>query len=252
MKNRKASKKTLLLAATAILLLILGGIGATNAALGVFSEDYRAEFELDHIAVNLLENGKPLNGDLLGEYGYSKDGNKFAKLVPGKIYDEEIAAQNATDVDQYIRLTVRKYWVDKDGKRDTSKDPDLIHVTYNGSGYNNDAWQLNEEETTAERSVYYYSNVLKGNETAKPVLNQLQIDESIVPISVLDEDGKPIDGVTVETKDGITSYTYEYNGYRACVEADVQALQPHNINDAIRSIWGVQNVTAADGVLTVK
>ena len=252
MKNRKISKRTLLLAVAAILLFTVGGFAAAQAP-GVVSEDYRAEFELDHIAVNLLENGKPLDGNLLGDYGYSKDGGKYANLVPGKTYKEEIAAKNATDVDQYIRITVHKYWVDKNGNRDTSKNPDLIRLTYNGSGYNDGAWQLNKDESTAERSVYYYSNALKGNETAKPVLNQLQIDDSIVPRKVLDDDGNPVDGVTVKTdEDGVTTYTYEYDGYRACVEADVQALQPHNINDAIKSVWGVQNVTAAGGKLTVK
>ena len=37
---------------------------------------------------------------------------------------------------------------------------------------------------------------------------------------------------------------YKYDGYAFFIEADVQAIQPHNIQDAIHSQWGVYNVTA--------
>ena len=51
-----------------------------------------------------------------------------------------------------------------------------------------------------------------------------------------------------------TVYTYEYiyDGYRACVEADVQSIQTHNGNDAIESLWGVTNVKSSDGGLVVQ
>ena len=40
--------------------------------------------------------------------------------------------------------------------------------------------------------------------------------------------------------------------YTFYIEANVQAIQTHNVNDAIESLWGVTNVTAADGIVTVK
>ena len=47
-------------------------------------------------------------------------------------------------------------------------------------------------------------------------------------------------------------YIYKYDGYGFVIEADVQAIQTHNANDAIKSQWGVSNVKAEDGPLTVE
>ena len=40
-----------------------------------------------------------------------------------------------------------------------------------------------------------------------------------------------------ETENGQTSYLY--NGYRFFLEAEVDAVQTHNAEDAIKSAWGV-------------
>ena len=67
--------------------------------------------------------------------------------------------------------------------------------------------------------------------------------------------GKVMDDVTVtsERKGNKTIYTYvyKYDGYSIAIEADCQSLQIHNVNDAIKSVWGVDNVTVSDEVLTV-
>ena len=61
------SKRTIALLAVTILLIAGGGITGSKAALTYFSEDYIADFELDHIQVHLIENGKDVckeqNGD---------------------------------------------------------------------------------------------------------------------------------------------------------------------------------------------
>ena len=71
MKNKgKLSKRTLgLLAATLVLVLATGGMGA-RAALSIFSQDYNAEFEMDHLDVALIENGEIAGEkDPVGENG---------------------------------------------------------------------------------------------------------------------------------------------------------------------------------------
>ena len=80
----------------------------------------------------------------------------------------------------------------------------------------------------------------------KFVVNKLMLD----PVIIDQDHMKTIEGDWVNGKKVIT-YEYEYSGKQICLEAEVQALQTHNINRAIKSVWGVQNVTASDGKLSV-
>lgn len=250
MKRRKGklSKRTLgLLVAVLVLAGLSGGMGA-RAALTIRSQDYRARFALDHINVALTENGKAVGemGDV-NEMEARLLGPLEGKIEPGRVYKEEIAARNESDIPEYVRLTIRKYWRGTDGKKDTTLDPALIELTYDDGDYNTGAWQLNDAETTTESKTYYLTNVLAKNKDSDPVVNKLRINDEIVS----EEKGN----FTVhETKEGsrtIYTYTYKYNGYRACIEADVQSIQTHNPNDAIESLWGVQNVSASGSKLTV-
>ena len=50
----------------------------------------------------------------------------------------------------------------------------------------------------------------------------------------------------------VITYEYDYDDFTFYIEADVQAIQTHNVNDAIGSLWGVNNVSAANGTVTVK
>ena len=58
----------------------------------------------------------------------------------------------------------------------------------------------------------------------------------------------------LENGDKVTviTYSYDYDDYTFYIEADVQAIQTHNVNDAITGLWGVSNVTANDGKVTVR
>ena len=175
-KNKgKLSKRTLgLLGAAIVLIGLTGGMGA-RAALTIQSQDYNAEFALDHIDVVLLENGVHagvkddetgvLKGELL-VHGHDEDGLSKGRVIPGKTYKEEIAAGNASDVPEYVRLTIRTYWVDPDGNKVTENDriPAEIKLTYNGTEYNSSVWQRNDKEETAERKVYYLTEALEGYE----------------------------------------------------------------------------------------
>lgn len=259
-KKKKFSLRTSVMLLVAIMLLLGGTMTATRAVPNIFSNDYIAWFYMDHLQVHLLENGKDVcdghndldgsskvTGPLATDLGYSvaNDGTEtLGKVKPGKVYKEEIAAKNGQDIGEYVRLTVRKYWVDpKTGEKTTVLHPKYIKLKYNDSDYNTSAWQINDSETTTESATYYYSSELDPGAETELLFNKLVIDGKVAEI-----------GEVKETKEGsktIYTWEYKYDGYTFYIEADVQAIQTHNVNDAIHSQWGVYNVTAGDGSLTV-
>ena len=257
MKNNKKhlSKRTLALFALAILLFASGGFMGTRAALNVADVDLQSEFELDHIGVQLLEghDGKYSHVGKQNETGGTLLSYMDKTIVPGKIYDEHIAALNETGttdvsaVDEYLRIVVRKYWIDENGKKDNTLDPSLIKLTYGNSPYNTGAWQKNDRESTTECDTYYYKSALAGQKQTPDLFNRLSLDAAI-----MDKDHMTTtEGDWVNGKKKYT-YSYEYSGKQICIEAEVQSLQTHNINRAIKSVWGVQNVSVSGGTLTVK
>ena len=299
-KNTKLSKRTLTLLAATVLLFGGGSFTGTKAALTYFSNDYTAQFSLDHLQVHLIENGvdvchgandiytvhrgdsndgsmaedakknQKYKGNLVEYLDYKNDTHTGetpayklgtpGKVEPGRTYKEEISARNGSNIDQYVRLTLRKYWV-KDGKKVTTLSPDLIKLSYKedkdspSKAYNEDAWVLNEKENadSKETQTYYLKSVLPGTDEKRnsPLLfNELTIDGKVADLKCTEttkrESTPGGDNVTVIT------YTYDYDDYTFFIEADVQAIQTHNVNDAIGALWGVSNVSAKNGVVTVK
>ena len=277
MKNRKTplSKLTVVLLLATLVMLIAGSVLSTKAVLTYFSEDYISDFELDHLQVHLIENGKDVchnnndddtvhgtytnkkkyKGNLVEYLGYANEehykdvaGYKIGTpgtVEPGKTYKEEISAKNGQNINQYVRLTVRKYWV-KDGKKNTKLSPSMIKLTYNGSAYNKAAWQKNAKENTEESDTYYLSKMLPKKKASDLLFNELTIDGSVADKAHMTKHEKKEGNKTVIT------YTYDYNDYTFYIEANVQAIQTHNVNDAIGSLWGVTNVSAKNGKVTVK
>ena len=278
-KKTKLSKRSIALLAAAVLFLAGGTVTGTRAALGVQSESYEAEFYMNHLQVHLMENGQDVcsgentldgeskvTGNLATTLGYSGE-DKLGNVEPGRVYKEEIAAKNGQDVDEFVRMTVRKYWVktDEDGTirkaengdlvKETSLSPDLIHLTYGKydkskdsfDQYNKDAWQRNDAETTEESATYYLTNVLPGDPEKN--VSALLFDRVMI-------DGKVAKaGKVNETKDGnytVYTYEYDYDGTAFFIEAEVQAIQTHSADKAIQSQWGVRNVKAGKTSLSVE
>lgn len=269
-KKTRLQKSTTALLIAAVLLILSGTVGAARAALNIQSEFYRAQFYLNHLQVHLLENGEDVcsraghqnnldgsaktTGELATKLGYEhKDGKgeRLGSVEPGKVYQEEIAARNSTDIDEFVRMTIRKYWVatDENGNvvtetvngvtqpvKITQLNPAQIHLMYGGKdGYNTSAWMENEAERTDESSTYYYKSVLNAGKDTELLFDKLMIDSRTAELGRIIE----------SEKDGVKTFTYEYK-YDGCafyIEADVQAIQTHNINDAIRSQWGVDKLT---------
>ena len=239
MKKNRISNKTIALVAAAMLLFAGGTFTGTRAVLNIFSPEHFLEFETDHQQVQIQENGKASTTLLTKLEG---------KVVVGKKYDEQISAKNTTtDADQFVRIVIRKYWKnakDKKAKDLDKEDLNKIKLTF----VNTDLWQKNELESTAEREVYYYKNVVPAGEVTEPLTKDISVDTSVMSQYTTQPDFDP-DNVPVGT---IITYAYDFDGYQICLEAEAQSIQTHNAQEAVMSIWGMPNVTVSGSTLTVK
>lgn len=247
-KAISAPKVNIALFVIAALLLIVAGVGGTRAALTYFSDSYVARLSVSDIGVTLLENGQEVayrnyaGNDQWNETpGTDHVGELLGNTVPagetfkvGKNYTEEIAVKNTGTIGQYVRVSVLKYWEKPDGNGGYEKaryvSPSLIELT---SAKNSD-WVIDETSSTTERTVYYYTKPLAQNETSSALSSVLSVSPKI--LSKVTETKKEEGGYTTITT------TYDYNGMRFCLEAEVDAVQEHNAKTAIRSAWG-KNVT---------
>ena len=233
---RRMTKRTAALTVIALLLFAIGGVVGVRAALDMTSEDYLAEFELANLDVILMENGVGVT-----DLDYKLLTGIEQNLRPGFVYKEELTAKNNGSTKMYLRINLRKYWRDPDGNKTTTLDPSMIHLTYGNGDYNTTNWRINPDETTAERTSYYYYRALKSGEVTEPLVDGFSVDSQLVNKN----------NITVEQKGNTFTYSYLYNGYRACIEADVQGLQDHNADDAIESLWGVEDVDTSGTKLNV-
>ena len=266
---RKLSRKTIIPLVIAMALVFGGAIGSfalTSSGLPFESDDYKAQFYMNHFQVHFLENGRDVcggvntldgttkvSGELAQYLGYKRtDGEEIlGKAEPGKRYKEEIAAENGQDVPIFVRVIVRKYWMitDDDGlpvKKATELSPDMIGLKYGTDAYNKKDWFINESESTDEQTTYYYRHQVAGGKTTELLFDSLVIDNAVMKKEALPPEKNEDTGVTT------IKYKYTYDGYAFFIKADMQAIQTHNANDAIHSQWGVYDITEKDGTLSPK
>ncbi len=228
-------------------LVLLGGsiMGSARAALTYYSEDYVAQMDVKSIGVSLVENNTAVSwrdylhkddawtvksGELLT--GMLK---KDEKLILNKKYKEELSVTNSGSIDEYIRVVVHRYWVDcdkegkKTGKKRTDMDPEYIELNF----LKDSGWILDETASTPERTVLYYSKPLAQGASSTPFTDTLAIDSGIM---------------NTVSKDG----TQFYNDVQFMIEAEVDAVQTHNAEDAVKSAWGVDVSVGSDGSLSLK
>ena len=215
-------------------LLLFSSVGGARAALTYFSDDYSSDIRLEEIGVTLLENGAGVRGELLTGLIPEGESLKF-----GKAYPEVLSVQNSGAINEYVRVSIYKYWTDEDGEKLTTLSPDLIGLILANVG---SGWILDGEASTSERTVLYYSGLLGTGESTPAFTDTLTIDGDIA--------GRVRQ--TSVSSGGYTTITtiYEYDGARFCVEAKVDAVQEHNAQDAIWSAWG-RRVTVNNGVLSL-
>ena len=235
LKKMIASPVTTIAAfAVAAGLLLFSSIGGASAALTYFSDDYAANIQLHEIGVTLVENGAPVEGELLK--GLLAEGEE---LKLGTAYQEQLNVYNSGVINEYVRFSIHKYWVDSEGEKIRTLSPELIGLNLVNLGTD---WLIDQEASTRERTVLYYNKLLASQSETPLFADKLTIDGSIADRV----------GETRETSGGYTTITvtYEYDGARFCIEAKVDGVQEHNAQDAIWSAWG-RRVTIDNGVLSL-
>lgn len=237
---------TAVLLSTSAVLLIGSTVGSTRAALTYYSENYGAEVTVSNIGVSLLENGETVSRrdyDSNGEWNETS-GALLADLqeetiVPGKEYDEALAVSNSGSIDSYVRVILNKSWTDSEGSTDPNLSPELIDLNL----LTDNGWIIDEDASTAERTILYYTNILPAGETTPALSDTVRIDPSVAD-KVTEEVATDENGYKTIT------FTYAYDGYTFELEAEVNAVQTHNAQDAIKSAWGV-DVNVSDDETTM-
>lgn len=225
-KNLSLPSRIALIVCAAALVgcLIMMAVTPARSALVYQSNEYEAEIQQTHIGVALTENGKEVSGDndLLKDQVYLLGGDDTLK--PGKTYPEALAVKNiSSDMDEYVRLTVRKYWAigekqDAQGNdarvKSALRDPSFIELEFdeNSTG----SWVYSEEESTPERLVFYYKDVLKAGHSSEPAVTGIRVSEQI----------------TKNVKE-------DYSKCWLAISAQVDSVQVNNAADAAKSAWGV-------------
>lgn len=259
MKKQKEQKKRMKVASPAVtvalfvaaMALLLGSsIGGTRAALTYYSETYTSRIQMYDIGVTLLENGREISwrnyssaGDGTWEVG---PGNLLKEMLPegeeltlGKKYQEDLKVRNTGTINEYVRVSIYKYWLDEDGRKLRDLSPDLIDLNLVNLGTD---WIVDESAGTEERTVLYYNKLLYSEGETAPFADSLTIDDSIA---------KKVSQETETTGNYTTiTTTYDYDGVSFRVEVEVDAVQEHNAEEAVWSAWG-RRVTVNDGILSL-
>ena len=252
--------KTVLLFGAAAVLLVLSTVGSARAALTYYSENYEMQVSVSYIGVSLEENGKTVSsrsydadnnvtevtGKLLENLGETAGAEGNRALLPGKKYDENLSVTNRGQIDSYVRVIVRKSWMDKEGKKNTALSPDLICLDMDQAGQRNN-WIKDESASAGgsdgvyrERMVLYYALPLKPGEATETFNEAIGVDYAVT-------------GAFSQTVDGnVTTTVYDYDGYAVCLEVEVDAVQTHNGADAVKSAWGTDVEIAPDGRLRLR
>lgn len=250
MKKKKFPFKitTVALLSASAVLLIGSTVGSTRAALTYYSENYSAQVTVSNIGVSLLENGETVsrrdyntNGEWNETSGTLLADLKDQAVAPGKSYPEVLTVQNSGSIDSYVRVILTKSWKDSEGNKDTTLSPDLIDLDLQtGNG-----WIVDENASTPERTILYYTQQVGAGETTPALSDTVRIDPAVA--------NKVEESVTTDENGYRTiTYTYAYDGYTFELEAEVNAVQTHNAEDAIKSAWGTDVTVAEDGTLSLR
>lgn len=226
---------TAVLFALALLLLGSSTVAGARAALNIQSEYYNSEVEVLDIGVALVEKQsddsfKVVVGKnaLMGETSQIGAAIKAdGKLLPGKTYPEVLAVRNTADINEYVRVSVFKYWLDENGNKFADMNSDWIELGFVTDG----KWSIDKDSSTEERTVLYYSDpVAPGKETTE-FLESVTINDVILT--------KVSQSTSVQNNVTVIKTTFIYNGKQFCIEVLVDGVQDHNADQAKLSAWGV-------------
>ncbi|WP_028242522.1 hypothetical protein [Pseudobutyrivibrio ruminis] len=234
---RKIVKNPLFVLAAGCLVVLGSSIGATRAAFVYKSAAEEVDFHTSNVKVALLEGTKESDvKDVSDEAVLSFPGIPEEDVKIGQEYPEVVSVKNTSNqYKEYIRVTVKKFWVktDEDGQleKDTSLDPSLIKLDIDKT---NGKWFEDTTAETAEEEVYYLPSPVECQEVV-PLIKGVTISNKVVTAvetkNATDNDGNAISG-TIED-------TYIYDGGSFYVDVKVDAVQSHNGAKAMCGAWGV-------------
>ena len=240
-KNQLPKTTLRILLGLACALLLAGGIYVAQAELRIRSSLYDAAVATGNLGVQLYENGTTLVAEQKGGSA-SAAGELMLDfddyVEPGMRYEEKLHVANSGGIDEYIRVSVYKYWQDKDGKR-PDLDPSLIELEWNTKS----GWIKDPASETKERTVLYYTSPVAPGGKTGTFLEAVTINGKVADIVTQTEE-KTEGGTQIRT-------TFMYEGAEFHILTVVDAVQTHNAEDAVKSAWGT-NVSIKDGMLSLK
>lgn len=219
-------------------------VGGAKAALTYYSDTYKTQVETRDIGLTLVENDadiawrdyvkekadgtwKETKGVLLGNMlPQEQDGT----IVLGERYPEVLKLKNSGTIDNYVRVTIYKYWLDENGNKVRVVSPDAINLHLINLSDQTDSekcWLEDKSAKTDERTVLYYKYPLASSSVTPAFSDWLQIDVDMEAYAK-----------TTKTDEGVIITECEMNGYRFVVEVTADAVQDHNAKEAILSAWG--------------
>ena len=154
----------------------------------------------------------------------------------GQAYKEALSVSNTGKIDEYVRVSIYKYWLDKDGKKVTTLSPDMIDLNLlEGNGWVEDP--VTKGLNNAERTVLYYSSPVPAGGSTAAFSDTLTVNGHLPYIVTQTEEGNVI------------TTTYDYDGVTFQVDVEADAVQTHNAEAAIKSAWGRTVTVSEDGSL---
>ncbi|MBR4462159.1 MAG: hypothetical protein IKS51_06245 [Erysipelotrichaceae bacterium] len=253
----------------------LSMITGASAELNYRSDEFQPDFDMYHIGVTLNENGEPKAWRNYLQEGGNNDSTEGSWHVNGEAYlledldfkigqeyNEVLTVSNSGTIDEYVRVTIYRYWMDSDiqnykelnDDKNRALDPDYIDL--NLVNLDEDHWILDEDYTTKERTVLYYAYPLTksdgqyfdpDNGTSVPFADTFMIDPEVKTFIYQKKETKTVDDRTYTT---VTNY-YLYDGKYFCLDVEVDGVQINNAKDAIKSAWGRDVSIADDGKLSL-
>lgn len=224
-------------------LLVAGSfLGATNAA-GTPTRE-KVEFKTVQIGVELQEdistdseesNYVKVDGDgalVLKSLDAVKDGSEI--MEPGNLYPERVRVVNNSPTDgeapEYVRVVVRKYWIDDSGNKDTRIDPSVIQLLAT------DDWG-GVASPSGEEVIYYCKKPINKGESSQ-VIESVSFEKDIEKYLYLMKATQTT--TRTDTEEGIIIESFRtYGGQKFVVEMKVDAVQAHGAEQAMLGAWGV-------------
>ena len=267
-KGTKLSKRTLALLAAAVVIFAGSGFTGARAALTIIGPNYDATIATNAIDVAITEKIEGAGSATTianttelqpGTLTLTND----ETLAIGKPYKDEIAVKNTTQVPEYVRVVVRKYWYEKDKTEKTDGtlglNPKWIELNVKDPS----KWiTKTRSDSNQEYTVYYLKSQL-GATASEVLFDGFRVSHEVKTA------GKTITVTKGETKmvfdndadasaaakdlgDGaIIEYSYTYDGCTFNVEVEAQSVQTHNAADAMKSVWGVNATVSGNSITAV-